>query len=293
MNTMNRLRHIADQVRQRRTSRRLATVSVSGRGFKPIEDDFFAREAELYGPGGSAGDDFEWSDGPAQGHRYRLLVAWAVIVATAVVFLARFQPHVFEVQRLRGLWRAAHKDSAAASTSSPAQTAFPSEIASPTPITPPRAETPKQELAQPQREAAPQPGPAAEAPKSLPRRASKSSAKFAGALSKCRKASSGDHVRRALDACRDAVALQPRSPEALTFLARAELDRHHSHEAQRLATVAISSDPKFSDAYVMMGKAHQQAGQKAQARASYRQYLALAPEGRYAGEVRALLKRGL
>jgi tetratricopeptide (TPR) repeat protein len=275
----------------------LAPVRPSGRGFNPIEDDFFAREAELYEGHGSPSDEAsEWEGDESRPSRRPLMVGVAVAITVAAMLgVVRLQPKVFELQALRSFWRPTPVARPTTPASAPVLTppAATSKELPPVARAEPAVESPKPEVARARQEPEPEVTPAEEAPAPTPHhRASRSSAKFASALSRCRAESSADHVRRALDACRKAVALQPRSSEALTLLAHTEIDRHHSREAVRFATAAISADPQFSDAYVMMGKARQQAGQRSQARASYRQYLALAPQGRYAGEVRRILSRG-
>jgi hypothetical protein len=272
----------------------LATVRASGRGFSPIEDDFFAREAEIYEASRTLGDDFVTSDveDPRRSRRPLMIGASTIIAVAALVGVVRFQPQLLRVQAVTKLWHETRGEgpSTSASLMQPAST---SRSLSPAKIVEPPRDATRAETTSPPPEPEREAAPAAEGPGPAPRRASQSSSKFASAISKCRVESSGNHVRRALDACRKAVKLQPRSSEALTLLAHAEIDRHHSREAVHLATAAISADPQFTDAYFMMGKARQQEGQRAQARASYRQYLALAPHGHYAGEVRTVLSRGL
>ena len=95
--------------------------------------------------------------------------------------------------------------------------------------------------------------------------------------------------RISFSACSAAVQSNPRSPEALTLLAHTELNRGRLAEANLLATKAVALDPKRADAYVIIGGARQDSGQTREARAAYRRYLELAPEGRYADELRSIL----
>jgi tetratricopeptide (TPR) repeat protein len=96
-------------------------------------------------------------------------------------------------------------------------------------------------------------------------------------------------VRGALAACRRALDARPASAPALTLLAETELTRGRGREALRLATAATTADPAFADAYVIIGGVHQDAGRDAEARAAYRRYLAIAPRGRHAADLRAVL----
>ena len=57
----------------------------------------------------------------------------------------------------------------------------------------------------------------------------------------------------------------------------------------RLANAALAADPRFADAYVIVGSIQQGANKNDAARAAYSQYLKLAPSGRYASDLRAIL----
>ena len=59
-----------------------------------------------------------------------------------------------------------------------------------------------------------------------------------------------------------------------------------------LSRKALAVNPELSDAYVFVGSAEQQAGHAQAARTAYNKYLELAPKGRYAQDLRAVL-RGL
>jgi tetratricopeptide (TPR) repeat protein len=84
--------------------------------------------------------------------------------------------------------------------------------------------------------------------------------------------------------------IRPAGPaELLTRQAEKALAGGHGEQALSLATQAVKVDPGFPDAYVVIGSAHQSAGQRAEARQAYRRYLELAPLGRYAANLRRLL----
>jgi Tfp pilus assembly protein PilF len=73
------------------------------------------------------------------------------------------------------------------------------------------------------------------------------------------------------------------------MLAHTELNRGRLAQANQLATEAAALDPNLADAYVIIGGVHQDNGQTREAKAAYRRYLQLAPQGRYADELRSIL----
>jgi CheY-like chemotaxis protein len=96
-------------------------------------------------------------------------------------------------------------------------------------------------------------------------------------------------ARAVLAACRPALAADPKDAEVMVILARASMDRGRLGEARSLARKALVADPRRADAYVFLGTAEQQAGKVEEARAAYKKYLELAPDGRFAREIRAIL----
>jgi Flp pilus assembly protein TadD len=90
-------------------------------------------------------------------------------------------------------------------------------------------------------------------------------------------------------ACRPALEADPKDAEVMVILARAEIDRGRLVEARSLARRALAADPGRVDAYVYLGTAEQEAGKVEEARAAYKKYLELAPDGRFAREMRAIL----
>jgi tetratricopeptide (TPR) repeat protein len=75
----------------------------------------------------------------------------------------------------------------------------------------------------------------------------------------------------------------------LTQRAEATLAQGRAGEALDLANLALSSDPRFSDAYIVVGKVQRNAGRLPESRDAYRKYLELAPLGTHAEEARAAL----
>ena len=96
-------------------------------------------------------------------------------------------------------------------------------------------------------------------------------------------------ARAVTAACRPALAVRPKDAEILVILARADLDRGRLAEARVLARKALAADPTHADAYVYLGTAEQAAGKLEEARGAYQKYIELAPDGRYAREIRAIL----
>ena len=75
----------------------------------------------------------------------------------------------------------------------------------------------------------------------------------------------------------------------LTQRAEAALAQGRSAEALDLANLAIGSDARFADAFIVVGKLQRNAGRLAESRDAYRKYLELAPLGTHAEEARAAL----
>jgi hypothetical protein len=95
-----------------------------------------------------------------------------------------------------------------------------------------------------------------------------------------------------------AVAAQAEKPAApanadvakLVELARKQLDRGAVKKALANATHAAELDPNQAEAFVIIGVAQQQNERNADARSAYQRYLALAPRGQYASEIRSVLR---
>lgn len=87
-----------------------------------------------------------------------------------------------------------------------------------------------------------------------------------------------------------AVAIRASAP-ALVDLARAQYDGNRPREALENLDRAVALDGRYAPAQLLIGELHQGEGRLAQARAAYERFLALAPEGDQAREVRAILTR--
>ena len=95
--------------------------------------------------------------------------------------------------------------------------------------------------------------------------------------------------RQALALCGDAAKGNPDSAPAYSMLAHAQLNRGKANEALTSAQKAIALDPAQADAYVIIGGVEQDRGHSAAAKAAYLKYLQLAPRGRYATDLRAIV----
>jgi hypothetical protein len=112
---------------------------------------------------------------------------------------------------------------------------------------------------------------------------------FESLAARCRDATARGRWGVARSACGAAREARPDSPDVLTRLAEIALNRGQGRQALRLANSALASDPAFADAYVIVGSVEQEANRVEQARAAYERYLQLAPSGRFASDLRAIL----
>jgi len=84
-----------------------------------------------------------------------------------------------------------------------------------------------------------------------------------------------------------AVSSEPAA--VLTQRAEAALAQGRSDEALDLARLALGSDARFSNAYIVVGKVERGSGRLPESRDAYRKYLELAPLGTHAEEARTAL----
>jgi hypothetical protein len=112
---------------------------------------------------------------------------------------------------------------------------------------------------------------------------------FDSLLARCHDATTRGRWGAARTACNAAQQARPDSPDVLTRLAEIALNRGQGRAAMRLASAALAADPAFADAYVIVGSVEQGANRNLEARAAYSRYLKLAPSGRYASDLRAIL----
>jgi hypothetical protein len=108
-------------------------------------------------------------------------------------------------------------------------------------------------------------------------------------FSKCDRARSVGDPRRILADCARAASEPDAPSDLLALLARLELERGAFAKAASRARRAIALDPNLAEAYAYLGFAEAEAGRRREAMAAYRRYLALAPRGSYAEDVRAIV----
>jgi len=96
--------------------------------------------------------------------------------------------------------------------------------------------------------------------------------------------------KAALALLTQAVAQKPDGAEALALLARVQLERGAVDQALANARRAVQANPSNADAYLTIGAAQQQNARDGEARTAYEKYLALAPKGAYASEIRSVLR---
>ncbi len=83
----------------------------------------------------------------------------------------------------------------------------------------------------------------------------------------------------------------PMQADALLLLSQIELELGNADAALTTAGQCIQAAPEIADCWLTIGVLQQDRRKKADAVAAYEKYLALAPDGRYAGDVRSQLKR--
>jgi len=129
-------------------------------------------------------------------------------------------------------------------------------------------------------------GPSGEASR---RSAGPDEVQFSRSLATCRSRLDRGHAEQAARACREALTAHPDSPDALAVLAHAELNQKHLAQAITDARHAIALDPALAEPYLILGGALQDTGHSHEAGVAYRAYLARAPHGKYADELRVIV----
>lgn len=83
----------------------------------------------------------------------------------------------------------------------------------------------------------------------------------------------------------------PAQADALLLLSQIELELGNADAALSTAQQCVQAAAELADCWLTIGVLQQDRRKKADATAAYEKYLALAPDGRYAGDVRSQLKR--
>lgn len=172
-------------------------------------------------------------------------------------------------------------------TSAPGPAPAPAPVAAPAPApvaaapTPPAPTPPAPVEATPTTTPAPPPGPPAEDPAKAE--------EYKKLLAEGRALYEKGNAKKAIPPLEKAVALKPDGDEALVALANCYLDRGNAPKALSTAQAGIAANPANADAYLVIGAVQQEAKNLPAAKAAYQNYLVLAPKGRFAKEVRAIL----
>ena len=106
---------------------------------------------------------------------------------------------------------------------------------------------------------------------------------------RCQDAIRGKRNKDILAVCPAAISEDPIAADIAVALARIEFDRGRSTQASAWSKKAIAANPDAADAYVFLGGAEQNAGHGKAAKQAYQHYLRLAPAGRYAADLRAIV----
>jgi tetratricopeptide (TPR) repeat protein len=110
-----------------------------------------------------------------------------------------------------------------------------------------------------------------------------------GTQERCHEAIRGKRNKDILALCPATISDDPDVAAIAVSLARIEFDRGRSAQASAWSKKAIAANPDVADAYVFLGGAEQNAGHGKAAKQAYQHYLRLAPSGRYAADLRAIV----
>jgi CheY-like chemotaxis protein/TolA-binding protein len=97
-------------------------------------------------------------------------------------------------------------------------------------------------------------------------------------------------LKAAAESLEKAVEANPRGVPALVALANAYFELDRNQKAVEMAKRALAVDPKSARAHLTLGTIYQTMGKNGQAKQAYQQYLKLEPKGRFAQDVRSILK---
>ena len=98
-------------------------------------------------------------------------------------------------------------------------------------------------------------------------------------------------LKAAVTAYRKAIEINPRSPEAHTALANAYYEMDQLAAAERSVQQALKVNENYAPAYVLLGTVYQSLDRVPEAIKAYDRYLALAPDGPFAKDVRDIVAK--
>ena len=105
----------------------------------------------------------------------------------------------------------------------------------------------------------------------------------------CRAAVTAKRFREMLAVCEAAMSSEREGASLALQVARIELERGRSASALVWARRTVKADSRLAEPYVIIGSVEQESGRLNAAREAYARYLALAPTGRYASDLRAIM----
>lgn len=131
---------------------------------------------------------------------------------------------------------------------------------------------------------APTPAPAADEPPAEDPKA------FENALRRGKGMVERGNAKAAVGEFKKALALRPGNATALAELGNAYFELGDNAAALKSLKSAVDADPRRAHTYVLLGAVYQGMNRGADARAAYEKYLALEPNGKFAQDVRSILK---
>lgn len=116
------------------------------------------------------------------------------------------------------------------------------------------------------------------------------SAGYLANLQKGQKLYRAGKLKAAAESLEKAVEANPNGVAALVALANAYFELDKNQKAVEMAKRALAISPKNARAHLTLGTIYQTMGKNGLAKQSYQQYLKLEPKGRFAQDVRSILK---
>ncbi len=110
------------------------------------------------------------------------------------------------------------------------------------------------------------------------------------ALEQCANFASSGNYSATIESCQNAVRANPRNSDAYTYLGKAHYELGDIDSAINFLQQAVRLDGRNRTALLALGAARQDAGDNDGAREAYERYLEINPDSRYAAEVRSILE---
>jgi hypothetical protein len=110
-------------------------------------------------------------------------------------------------------------------------------------------------------------------------------------LEEARKLYKRQKLKKAAELLAELLEAYPRQGETLLLMAQVQLEEAEFDSSLDTASMCVEVDPQLADCWLTIGVLQQNRQDKEAAVAAYEKYLALAPEGSYARDVRTQLKR--